>query len=247
MNLALCLNGKNGKRYDGESESFVVSRPLKAGGNLRHDESHDTYVTHALSSEGADASEDGTGRGTPLVPFTFDPRQVTSKENRTTVSIDGPCGSLHEMAQAVAYRTSGNCGVMEQGDKTAALNCATDPNQNIIVGGFKRGQGAKARTDGYQVEQSPTLTASDSGTQQSPGVHIGMAVRRLTPRECERLQGFDDDWTRYGVTGNVQAEISDSARYRMLGNAVNRKVSQFLGGRIVATARPAAEIDEQGT
>jgi DNA (cytosine-5)-methyltransferase 1 len=34
---------------------------------------------------------------------------------------------------AIAYRTSGNCGVMEQGDRTAALNCGTDPNQNIIA------------------------------------------------------------------------------------------------------------------
>lgn len=55
-------------------------------------------------------------------------------------------------------------------------------------------------------------------------------VRRLTPRECERLQGFEDDWTRWDEQGN---EISDSKRYRMLGNAVCTKQSLWLGKRIV--------------
>lgn len=42
-------------------------------------------------------------------------------------------------------------------------------------------------------------------------------VRRLTPRECERLQGFPDDWTRYDTKG---LEIKDSPRYRALGNSI---------------------------
>lgn len=216
--------------------------------------------------------------GTPLVPFTFDPRQVTSKENRTTVSPDGPCGTLHEMPQAVTYaiqeRASAEnltCGPQSKGYKEDQAYClearhttqavafqASDyrngefeqcdtarpltnsPDRSRaapIVGGFKRGQGAKARSDGYQVEQSLTLTSTDSGTQQSPGVHIGMAVRRLTPRECERLQGFDDDWTRWGVDGS---EISDSARYRMLGNAVCVNVSEWIGRRLIKAPLPTS-------
>lgn len=42
-------------------------------------------------------------------------------------------------------------------------------------------------------------------------------IRRLTPRECERLQGYPDDWTRWGVDGE---EISDMARYRATGNSI---------------------------
>ena len=42
-------------------------------------------------------------------------------------------------------------------------------------------------------------------------------VRRLTPRECERLQGFPDDWTRYDTQGK---EIKDSPRYKALGNSI---------------------------
>lgn len=52
----------------------------------------------------------------------------------------------------------------------------------------------------------------------------GRSVRRLTPRECERLQGFPDDWT---------AGESDSARYRMLGNAVCVPVAEWIGRRML--------------
>ncbi len=85
------------------------------------------------------------------------------------------CAKAGDSAPIVAYRTAGNCGPFEQGDKTGALNTATDPNQNII--------------------------ASRS------------AVRRLTPLECLRLQGFPDDW--FDGLG-----FSDSVKYRMCGNAV---------------------------
>ena len=50
-----------------------------------------------------------------------------------------------------------------------------------------------------------------------------MGVRRLTPTECERLQGFPDGWTE---------DFSDSARYRMLGNAVAVPVIEWLANRI---------------
>ncbi|HEY6115098.1 MAG TPA: DNA cytosine methyltransferase [Candidatus Dormibacteraeota bacterium] len=59
-----------------------------------------------------------------------------------------------------------------------------------------------------------------------------LAVRRLTPKECERLQGFPDDWT---------AGQSDAARYRQLGNAICVPVAEWLGRRIVAYAEQDAE------
>ncbi len=55
-------------------------------------------------------------------------------------------------------------------------------------------------------------------------------IRRLTPRECERLQGFPDDWTRWGVDDKGdKVEISDTQRYRQMGNAVSVPVVEFLG------------------
>jgi DNA (cytosine-5)-methyltransferase 1 len=62
-------------------------------------------------------------------------------------------------------------------------------------------------------------------------------VRRLTPLECERLQGFPDDWT------NVNG-MSDSARYRMLGNAVAVSVAEWIGRRLARTEDRVAARDK---
>jgi DNA (cytosine-5)-methyltransferase 1 len=58
-------------RLDFESETFVA-HPILGKENSSHDHTMDTYVSHALRADGFDASEDGTGRGTPLVPTAFD-------------------------------------------------------------------------------------------------------------------------------------------------------------------------------
>lgn len=64
------------------------------------------------------------------------------------------------------------------------------------------------------------------------------AVRKLTAMECERLQGFPDDFSRWGVGKDGKlVEISDSARYRMLGNAVTVPVVRWIARRIVAYGR----------
>jgi DNA (cytosine-5)-methyltransferase 1 len=60
----------------------------------------------------------------------------------------------------------------------------------------------------------------------------GSRVRRLTPVECERLQGFPDDWTRFGEFGDTILEISDTQRYKCLGNAVTTNVVQAIIARM---------------
>jgi len=78
-------------------------------------------------------------------------------------------------------------------------------------------------TDGV----SPTLNTMQGGNRQ-PFISQEPRIRRLTPKECERLQGFPDDWTKYGVLrkwndwkNQIDYElISDTQRYKMCGNAV---------------------------
>jgi DNA (cytosine-5)-methyltransferase 1 len=84
---------------------------------------------------------------------------------------------------------------------------------------------------------APALSGADCGatSDMRPCVATGTAVRRLTPRECERLQGFEDDWTRWDADGK---QISDSARYRMLGNAVTTHVSEWIGRQIMRVDCP---------
>ena len=69
---------------------------------------------------------------------------------------------------------------------------------------------------------SPTLNAFDNATETRATVIStdGAVVRRLTPVECERLQGFPDDWT---------AGLADSHRYKQMGNAVTVNVAHYIG------------------
>ena len=62
------------------------------------------------------------------------------------------------------------------------------------------------------------------------------------PIECERLQGMPDRWTEKGIDEDGQAfELSDSARYRLIGNSVAVPVFQWLARRIMAYERGELE------
>jgi DNA (cytosine-5)-methyltransferase 1 len=82
---------------------------------------------------------------------------------------------------------------------------------------------------------------------QNP-VRAGYIVRRLTPTECERLQGYPDGWTRFGHDG---AEISDTRRYQMLGNSVAVPCVAFIlegiAAQLLAKGFPQNEVcDDDG-
>ena len=62
---------------------------------------------------------------------------------------------------------------------------------------------------------------------------IGDRIRKLTEVECERLQGFKDDWTKYGDYNGEIKEIAKTHRYRMLGNAVTVDVVKAVGMRLI--------------
>lgn len=111
-----------------------------------------------------------------------------------------------------------------------------------IAYAFKAGQGAKAGGIGYAEEQSPTLTSASSGTNLAPAVMHGEAVRRLTPIECERLQGFPDNHTLIGWRGKDADECPDGPRYKAIGNSMAVPVMRWIGERIAA-ALPAEKLN----
>lgn len=78
-------------------------------------------------------------------------------------------------------------------------------------------------------------TAMTVDTVCSTGVTDGIRIRCHTPRECERLQGFPDDFTKYGINEKgIKVEISDHHRYDMIGNAVTVNVVEFIARRLPA-------------
>ena len=69
-------------------------------------------------------------------------------------------------------------------------------------------------------------------------------VRRLTPRECERLQGFPDDWTRIPYRGKPAEECPDGPRYKAMGNSWGTNCAEWILRRLLA-ARPVWHRDGQ--
>ena len=91
----------------------------------------------------------------------------------------------------------------------------------------------RGRGKGALVSDDVSLTLSTSNTQtlfsEEGG---GMVVRRLTPRECERLQGFPDDWTKIPYRGKPADECPDGPRYKAVGNSMAVPVMRWIGERI---------------
>jgi DNA (cytosine-5)-methyltransferase 1 len=109
-----------------------------------------------------------------------------------------------------------------QGNATVAVAQATSA-------AFKYTMGAKAHGIGYADEQSPTLdTKADSNAVLTPA----MQVRRLTPVECERLQGFPDGYTQIPWRKKPASECPDGPRYKALGNSWAVPVVRWIGSRI---------------
>jgi DNA (cytosine-5)-methyltransferase 1 len=138
-------------------------------------------VAHSLKGEGFDVSEDGTGRGTPIVPVAFD-----CKGTEVQFTEDGSHPTLRSMGH--------------------------------------------------------------NGSHQNAGGHAAVAiqeraVRRLTPVECERLQGFPDDFTRIPYRNKPADKCPDGPRYKALGNSMAVNVMQWIGQRIDMVERMTKEKD----
>lgn len=103
-----------------------------------------------------------------------------------------------------------------------------DPPITMKIRGGKPGGGKGPL---LQTDMSATLkttndqTLSDSGS----GEYV---VRRLTPRECERLQGMPDDWTSVPYRGKTAEQCPDAPRYRAIGNSMAVPVMRWIGERV---------------
>jgi len=279
------------RRETGEGVAPTISARTKGGGGLRTDfdcdgglvagtvgalcaDAHpgayseqDAYtgrlIAHALRADGFDASEDGTGRGTPLVPVPFDTTQITSKANYSKPKAGDPCHPLAAgaHAQAIAFsvkdhgadagpisptlraggfnRSHANGGVMPavafnwqsggdaRGLEPKPITSALSRQQTPAVAFDLRGREGGAQFEG--PHDTANMRAASGGSSRS--YVAATAVRRLTPRECERLQGFPDDYTAVSYRGKP---ASDGPRYKALGNSMAVPVMAWIGRRIVA-------------
>jgi DNA (cytosine-5)-methyltransferase 1 len=163
--IARCVTTGEGKRQDYET-CTLVAQVAPTLGRCAHKTPGNDFsldggglIAHSLRGEGFDASEGGTGRGTPLVPVAFTTKLHNTKSNNA--------GKVFE-------------------ERSTCLDANSPP----------------------------------------PALLTATQVRRLTPRECERLQGFPDDHTLIGP------KTADGPRYKALGNSMAVPVMRWIGRRI---------------
>ena len=156
-----------------------VAHCLNAGGMGWIDYETETLVAHAMRGEGFDASEDGNGRGIPLVPVSFD-----CKGSQVQFETDGTSPTLRSMNHNAGHQNGG-------GQLAVALH--------------------------------ERAVCQDAARRY--------ALRRLTPLECIRLQGFPDD---YFTSARLNKPFADGPIYKMLGNSMAVNVMRWIGDRIDA-------------
>jgi DNA (cytosine-5)-methyltransferase 1 len=158
-------------------------------------------------------------------------------QSQANVTTNGVCPTLtclHEAPIALAENTIGRqaenggngIGYTEGGPMYTLNATGVHGVAQPTCAAFKYTMGAKAHGIGYADEQSPTLdTKADSNAVLTPA----LAVRRLTPTECERLQGFPDGYTDIQPGGK---QTPDGPRYKALGNSMAVPVMKWIGNRI---------------
>lgn len=258
------------------------------------------YVAHTLSAEGFDASEDGTGRGTPIIATLEEPKHVfcatdgqsnaafakdiantltstneppyiaygqdewtadatpvcfDSKGTQVQTSETGASPPLRVMAHADSHQNAGGQLTVAIQERAVSENCDTGPDGvGVREDGASYTLEARAtaqavafdmrgRDGGAQFEgphETGNLRAASDGSSRSY-VSERWAVRRLTPRECERLQGFPDDYTAIPWRGKPAEECPDGHRYKALGNSWAVNVFRWVGHRINVVERLISE------
>lgn len=141
----------------------------------------------------------GGRAGIGVGAIAFDTTQITSPENGSNPQAGGPCHPLSASAHPPAI----------------AFDCKASGRNGFAVGDIAATQRSMGHANSH----------TNGGGHQA--VMVGTAVRRLTPRECERLQGFPDDYTL--LPG---AKAPDGPRYKALGNSMAVNVMRWIGGRI---------------
>lgn len=106
----------------------------------------------------------------------------------------------------------------------------TQVNQSVIVASRGRGENNEQKLE-------PNTTNTLTGVQKDNMVLNGFRIRRLTERECEALQGFSPDWTKYGNYDGVIKQISRTQRYKMCGNAVTVDIVKLIGIKLLNQLR----------
>ncbi len=174
----------------------------------------------------------------------FDTTQITSRSNYSQPKAGDPCHPLaagaHPPAIAIQERaTSENPNAGPQGkgwqEGVSYTLEARHHVQSVAWSIMPQNSGKDYKARQVDVAQPIMAGGPVGGNQGGDYIQEAWAVRRLTPTECERLQGFPDGYTNIPWRG--QAEASDGPRYKALGNSMAVNAMRWIGRRIEMVER----------
>ncbi|WP_060476690.1 DNA cytosine methyltransferase [Pseudomonas monteilii] len=240
-------------RMDFESEAFIVSGTLQANGKAagsatQQDAESGMLVVHGTQdpctlTDQAFALGRNSGQENALLAF--------AENSRSEIRLEGGDG------QVVGTLSTGG-GKPGQGLPCIAFSCkdhgadagelaptlramghgSSHPNAGgqiaiclphaIQAGALRENPASGPDGVGVKLDHAYTLEAR----AEVQAVHYGAQVRRLTPRECERLQGFPDDYTLIPYRGRVRGLCPDGPRYKAIGNSKAVPVVRWIGQRL---------------
>lgn len=248
-----CVGESSKSWWDGGQTAATLTKQ-NAGGNQRmpdkdnfgavieqvaqpqYFESHpnDSRVTGPHDVGNTVSARYGTGGGnTPIVsqPIAVDWRTTQVDVEKTgTLKTDlakmsGPCIAVDAYNQTINEKTTQTIG-----SSASDVNHYGAVLQPTIIdrAAFNQGQNAQ-----YEPRIEEGQTMSSLVAKGPHAVQHTMAIRRLTPKECERLQGFPDDWTKIHYHKNGKSkECPDGPRYKACGNSMAVPVMRWIGERI---------------
>jgi DNA (cytosine-5)-methyltransferase 1 len=194
--------------------------------------------THALGC----GSSDGQASVAVALPIPFDTTQITSPQNGNNPKSGDPCHTLAAgahppaIAQAIPLNSmncfrspdadaSTGCGI---GDEGEAMFTITKMHSHAVAYTTKL-HNTQSNNAGKIFEERVTCLDANS---PPPALLTAMQVRRMTPVECERLQGFPDGYTAIPWRKKPADQCPDGPRYKALGNSWAVPVVAWIGRRI---------------
>jgi len=241
----------------------ATARNACASASGRMDFKSETFVvqpTHTLRGEGFDAGEDGTGRGTPLVPHVVGALACNTGPNghdagnfACNQAVDAghvlPVAFDTTQITSAANRSNPQpgdaCHPLAAGAHAPAIafpanlsgtQCASTEDLAPSMGALNPtavAVGADTYNGAITGDVAATMgTQSGDGVSSGPSVLQAMRVRRLLPEECEKLQGFEPGYTAIPWRGKPADQCPDGPRYKALGNSWAVPVVSWIGRRI---------------
>ena len=237
------FQGKRGDKQDGKGNGLGIGNEEDVMNTLTKADKHAVAQPIMLDDQGGSVMrviEDGvcgtlrreTHGHEPLVaqPIAVDWRtaqvdvEMTGTLKTDLAKMSGPCIAVDCFNQTINEKTSQTIG--SSASDVNHYGAVLEPTI-IDRAAFNQGENAQ-----YEPRIEEGQTMSSLVARGPHAVQHTMAIRRLTPKECERLQGFPDDWTQIPYRNKPADQCPDGPRYKACGNSMAVPVMRWIGQRI---------------